>query len=384
MPTNTPTAMATPTHTPASTLPPQSRQVDCAEDALREAVAAGGVLDLAQGCEYRLTADLPPVIFDTVISGNGAIIDGGRQYRIFYTESADITIEHLTIRNGYNGTGDGGGVSTHSGKIVILNSVLSGNLSQSGGGGIGSDVGDVVISHSELTDNEAIIGGGGIVIGNGHVTVTHSAFSGNSSIGCGAGILAHAGGVDIANSAFFDNRVQVHGGGGLCLASAEAIATITNSTFSGNSSQRGGGAIAAANGATVVIIASTLSDNVGGRGGGVWTDGTLILQQSIVAGNRASVGDDLVVERTGTAGFESLGYNLVRKDGGLELAPTDVVEASPGMVPLAGGVHTLDAGSPARDAIPAKECATSRDQRGTPRPQGAGCDIGAVEMPHSQ
>jgi predicted outer membrane repeat protein len=341
-------------------------------------------MDLAQGCEYRLTADLSPITSDTVISGNGAIIDGGRQYRIFHAESADITIEHLTIRNGYSGADDGGGVSTHSGKIVILNSVLSGNLSQNGGGGIASDVGDVVISHSELIDNEAVNGGGGVMTGNGHVTVTHSAFSGNSSIGCGAGILAHAGGLDIANSTFFDNRVKVHGGGGLCLASAETIATITNSTFSGNSSQRGGGAIAAANGATVVIVASTLHGNIGGRGGGVWTDGTLILQQSIVAGNQASIGDDIVVERISTAGFESLGYNLVGKGDGLEFASTDVIEMWPGMTPLAEGVHTLDADSPARDAIPAEECATSRDQRGTPRPQGAGCDIGAVEMPYSQ
>jgi predicted outer membrane repeat protein len=104
----------------------------------------------------------------------------------------------------------------------------------------------------------------------------------------------------------------VHGAGGLCLASAEAVATITNSTFSRNSSQRGGGAIGAANGATVVLVASTLYDNSAGRGGGgVWTDGTLILQQSIVAGNHAAGGNEIMIERTGAASFESLGYNLV-------------------------------------------------------------------------
>jgi hypothetical protein len=130
----------------------------------------------------------------------------------------------------------------------------------------------------------------------------------------------------------------------------------------------------------VVIVASTLYGNVAGRGGGVWTDGTLILQQSIVAGNQASIGDDIVVEHTSAASLTSLGYNLVGKDSGFELTLTDIVEASPGMMPLAPGVYALDAGSPARDAIPAEECATSYDQRGTPRPQGAGCDIGAVEI----
>jgi predicted outer membrane repeat protein len=315
-----------------------------------------------------------------MISGNGAIIDGERQYRIFYAESADITVEHLTIRNGHSGAHEGGGVSTQSGKIVILNTVLAGNSSQSSGGGISSDVGDVVISHSELMDNGAVYGGGSVVIGSGRITVTHTAFSGNTSTGCGAAILAHAASLNVANSSFFDNRVQVHGGGAVCLASAEAKATVTNSTFSGNSSQRGGGAIAAANSATVVIAASTLYDNVAERGGGIWTDGTLILQQSIVAGNQASMRDDIVVEHTSASSFASLGYNLIGKSGSLELAPTDIVEPSPGTMPLAAGVHALDADSPARDAIPSEECVTSHDQRGTPRPQGAGCDIGAVEM----
>jgi hypothetical protein len=36
-------------------------------------------------------------------------------------------------------------------------------------------------------------------------------------------------------------------------------------------------------------------------------------------------------------------------------------------------------GSPVLDAIPAEQCALPTDQRGVARPQGAGCDIGAVE-----
>jgi hypothetical protein len=32
------------------------------------------------------------------------------------------------------------------------------------------------------------------------------------------------------------------------------------------------------------------------------------------------------------------------------------------------------------DAIPAEQCTLPTDQRGVARPQGAGCDIGAVEL----
>jgi len=42
--------------------------------------------------------------------------------------------------------------------------------------------------------------------------------------------------------------------------------------------------------------------------------------------------------------------------------------------------HALVTGSPAIDAVPgADPKCTGTDQRGMPRPQGAGCDIGAFE-----
>jgi hypothetical protein len=43
--------------------------------------------------------------------------------------------------------------------------------------------------------------------------------------------------------------------------------------------------------------------------------------------------------------------------------------------------HALVPGSPAIDAIPrADPGCTGTDQRGVPRPQGAGCDVGAFEF----
>lgn len=376
--TPAPAPTASPSATSAPAVP--STPVPCSEGALREALIAGGTLHLAPGCEVLLTADLPLIVSDTVISGNGAVIDGGGMYRILRSDSADITVEQLAIRNGYSDS-EGAGVSTGDGRIVIESCVLSGNVSQTSGGAVGSAGGDVVIRHSELVGNEADFGGGAVVISGGHVTVTHSVFSGNTSTGCGAGILAHAGRVEIEYSAFFDNQVVVHGGGGLCLASAEAVAVVTNSTLSGNVSARGGGAIAAAGGSELTLVASTLSHNTATRGGGIWTEGPLTLQQSIVAGNRASTGIDVEVERIAAADFQSLGYNLVGQVGGLALAPSDIVETAFDVGPLVDGIHTLDVGNPAWDAIPAEACVTRVDQRGIERPQGAGCDIGAIEMP---
>jgi len=54
-----------------------------------------------------------------------------------------------------------------------------------------------------------------------------------------------------------------------------------------------------------------------------------------------------------------------------------------GSVYLAGSIHMLTADayplSPAFDAAPVGLDCPATDQRGIPRPQGAGCDIGAFE-----
>jgi predicted outer membrane repeat protein len=327
-----------------------------------------------------LTADLPPITSDVIIVGENTTVDGGGQYRIFYTESANITVDTLTIQNGYSGSYDGGGISTYDGKITVINSTLQGNTTQSAGGGISSVVGDVTIAHSKLISNAAVLSGGGAIVENGRITVTQSIFAGNSSVGCGAGIMSNSGTMMISSSTFSSNTVTVHGGGALCLASQEAAAIITNSTFSGNSSERGGGAVAAANRASVTLIASTIYNNRAGRGGGVWTDGTLILQQSIVAGNYAANGYDITMDGWSVSDFESQGYNLVEKISGLKLTVTDIVTSATGLGPLAQGVHVPGVDSLARNAIAVGECATSSDQRGIPRPQGVGCDIGAIEI----
>jgi hypothetical protein len=48
------------------------------------------------------------------------------------------------------------------------------------------------------------------------------------------------------------------------------------------------------------------------------------------------------------------------------------------------GIYLLQPDSLALDATPPGECATDADQRGVARPQGAGCDIGAVEMEEAE
>ena len=82
--------------------------------------------------------------------------------------------------------------------------------------------------------------------------------------------------------------------------------------------------------------------------------------------------------------FESLGYNLTDDDSCGFTEPSDLVVNHVRLSPLqdnAGPTETHDLlpGSPAIDAGSVDCPPPATDQRGVARPQGAACDIGAVE-----
>ncbi|NTU86301.1 MAG: right-handed parallel beta-helix repeat-containing protein, partial [Chloroflexales bacterium] len=116
-----------------------------------------------------------------------------------------------------------------------------------------------------------------------------------------------------------------------------------------------------------------------GRGGAVFTrGGSLSYGGSIIAGNGSA---DCAVSDTGA--LTTRGYHLLATAGGCSAnGSTDQVAADPGVLPLAdnGGptfTHALAEASPAIDHGESGPCPA--DQRGTARPQGPACDIGAFE-----
>ena len=102
------------------------------------------------------------------------------------------------------------------------------------------------------------------------------------------------------------------------------------------------------------------------------------MSHTIIAGN---------VPGDCSGGVVSLGFNL-DSDNTCNLSPsTDLPGTDPLLGPLQdnGGpteTHALLPGSPAIDLSLAigEPCGGGTDQRGVPRPQGLGCDIGAFEV----
>jgi hypothetical protein len=305
----------------------QAEEIPCTENALRAAITADTIdsIDFPEDCTIRLMSDLPALTKAFIINGGGAVIDGGGEHRAFRVDlGGALTLENLTIQN-------------NSGRL---------------GGAVYVNGGELLISGATFRDNNAFsaFGGGAILINAGTVEITSSAFVENNSTDLGGAISIFGGEVTISNSTFMGNLA--HGGGAINVSGGDV--TISTTTITGNNAENGGGILKA-------------------------RFGNLTLGQSIVAANGAEYGNDINY----AAGLTSDGYNLFGSTdfvAPFEFAATDLLDDSPELGAFNGTLYSLLPNSLAVDAVPEADCAAETDQRGGERPQGAGCDIGAVEM----
>jgi hypothetical protein len=178
---------------------------------------------------------------------------------------------------------------------------------------------------------------------------------------------------------------------------------VTNGTVSGNRAERHGGGIANWSKGKTTLVNVTLTNNTAdndgdgdGDGGGVWNEGGLFsVKGTVLAGNHDL---SLGAEKPDCFGkLASKRYNLVGNNAGCAIGKAKNLVGIPGgpINPLLGPLqnnggptmtHALLPMSPAKDGIPSRNCKDHKnkplltDQRGVPRPQGLGCDIGAVEQ----
>ncbi|HZU02312.1 MAG TPA: choice-of-anchor Q domain-containing protein [Ktedonobacteraceae bacterium] len=294
------------------------------------------ITDLALKASYIYTRIGTLTLINSTVSGNAAAGGVGA-----YNEGGTLTLINSTV-SGYTTAGDGGGAYNNGGALTLINSTVSQNQANSGGGIFNNNGGTLTLINSTVSQNQADTGGG-ISNDGGTLTVINSTISENMALRPGGGIL----------------------NGGLS-AQIEMIFC----TIYGNTSREGGGGIW--NGA----------DNIASQ---------LVMRNSLVAGNKAPAGPDILGNLT------SQGYNLIQNTQDTTFAPnqlhsTDLLQvALPALRvdPLlkenngSTQTHALLPGSPAIDQIPPKDCRIkdiSTDQRGVRRPQGAACDIGAYEL----
>jgi CSLREA domain-containing protein len=390
----------------------------------------GGVVTLTvtgSGTDDETTGDLN-IRTEIAIVGSGwssTIIDangGAIHDRAIRVEAGSVTITGVTIRNGQanwsygNVTIEaGGGVDVAAGATLVLNgSLVTGNTAVRGGG-LCVHGGALFVNDSTVRGNGSTLGGG-IYTEGGRLTIERSTIDRNSAMeGGGIYDAGDSSSVTlIGDSAVTNNSAGAQtfgtppvGGGGLYLGGGGAV-TIQNVTISGNRAYDGGGIFVLAE--SVGVFNSTIASNEAdgswkfrpGKGGGVYGPGApdrFRFQNTIIAGNRERgtapcppsptlcvvpvVGD---CENTLT----SDGNNLMGStDCTITGAPPLTLDPKLGPLQNNGGpssTHALLAGSAAIDAGNPDGCRDFRgallttDQRGSSRPFGSACDIGAFEF----
>lgn len=328
------------------------------------------VLELTN--QVDLTAALPSITSTITIEGNGHTIarTGGPDFRLLtIANTGHLTLNNATITGGRAlgiapAQRGGGAIYINMGGIAIItHSTLHNNLAGEGGGI--ANRGTLTLTHTTLRDNTSgVNSGGGGLWNNGTATLTHNTLSGNHTDGGGGGVWNNG------------------------------TATLTNNTLSGNDAS-GGGGLYSTN--TITLTNNTIWGNIGlGGGGGLWNQATATLVRNMIVGNISFESQQAEVwHQAGTINgnnYNVVGYGGNSHSTGFVVAGSDVIPTGELTTVLAatladnGGAtltHALVTGSPAIDIAPAEDCTAAPvqgvDQRGITRPQGAGCDAGAVE-----
>ncbi len=313
---------------------------------------------------------LPEVHGDLIIEGNGATISrdpalfsgsacsgGGAKFRIFYISGqGSLALKNLTLSNGCAdvlGVEGAGGALFNRGFLSLDGVTLTANQALRSGGAIHND-GSLTVTRSTISSNAVLAteAGGGGIVNRGAMQISQSTISGNTGAGAGGGIDTGVGNATLSNSTVSGNVAAGNGGG---VFSRSPSTALVNTTVAAN---RGTNGSAAGAGSGVFGMAGTLQ-----------LTNTLLAQQA---------------NGTNCSGGSGGGNNLSDDNS----CPT-ATNAAALIGPLAnnGGptfTHALLVGSPAINTASAAACSAAPqngvDQRGQPRPQGAGCDIGAFEF----
>ena len=296
--------------------------------------------------DHNLQAPLPRINSHITIEGNGYTISGDKKYRVFRVDGGKLTINNLTLSDGF-AKELGGAIRLQGESELVANAsrFLSNSAKDGGAIASNSEVSRVYINKSSFVGNRASSGGGAIMMLNG-------------------------GDLSVTDSSFVENAANAKNGhGGAINDSCANTVDISSSTFIGNRAFRGG-AVSAGCASAVTLTHVTLLNNQASLGAGLWIAengrNTVKLRNSIIAGGIRRNCQGPLAQNTG---------NLIDDASCSPMLSGDPMLAQPAGDPV---YLPLQAGSPAIGAADPRYC-LPEDQLGTARPQGSGCDIGAIE-----
>jgi Bacterial Ig domain/Right handed beta helix region len=330
------------------------------------------------GMHVRPGAATPIVVSNSIFRGNrnpgnaGGIEFWGPQDNFIANAiiSNSIIENNLTLRDGANGRGNGGGLaSIGNTSLTVIQSTIKGNASYSGGGiflagnsSVNNVFAGLTIIDSTISNNASTVEGGGITQRTGDIVIQRSTIATNSGYIGGVSVTATGG-------------------------------QISNSTISGNvGTYRGGASLTIRN--PLLFVNSTVTDNAGSTAGGIHSTSLSVqFLNSIVAQNRLNSGQENDVSGM----VRSLGHNIFGEVDGVTIESDRVTGPGPHSTDIFGSVvspvnallgslaahggptltHALLPGSPGINGGVAGGNVPATDQRGFGR--AGQVDIGAFE-----
>ena len=335
--------------TPIRTAHAQTRIVNNTNDSgagsLRQAILDaidGDVID-ATGISGTLTL-LSELYIDNnlTINGPGAsnlTVSGNNAVRVFYIAGKSVTINDLTVANGRVVDNHGAGIFnwgslTLNRVTVTNNAVVKSTSDYNRGGGIYSHDGtSLTITDSTISGNTAQQNGGGIHVSfNAAISLTNVVIDNNSlsyTGSSGGGLSIRSGSTaTLTDVSITDNSAQDEGGG----VYTDASLTISDSLIAGNTvgpdGSDGGGLTLSGTGTTFNLTNVTISGNSvvdtadTGYGGGLdLQGGTLTLNNTTITNNTSEgYGGGLVISLPGTA---SIGNSILGGNNATNSASKD-------------------------------------------------------------
>jgi hypothetical protein len=299
----------------------------CTEQALRAAVAAGGIVTFDCGsapATITVTSEVPVSKDTTIDGGNVVTLSGGKASRILHITSAWnvstplLTVQNLAFTQGYTTdvmntttTKQGGAaIFEDGGSLTVIGCTFTDNhcastgQDVSGGAINGQGIGTLIVEGSTFTGNSGS-NGGAIGTQDENVTVVNSTFTGNKATGTGGnpgnggdgGAMSYDGAKiswTMCGDTFSNNSANASGGAIFRVAYGDEAVSIDRSTFDGNSvdpsTGNAGGLYLEY--ATITMTGTTISHNSAHFGGGIWIGHNAVakITNDTIADNTATMG----------------------------------------------------------------------------------------------
>jgi uncharacterized protein YgiM (DUF1202 family) len=354
---------------------------ECDYQHVAKAITTGGSIVLDCDRNIQIWANKPLTITaDTSIkpaAGRKISLQALKGRAFVVNKGVTLTLEAITLKGNDNELG--GGIA-NEGTLIVTNGIFDNNDGAPGAAIYNNDGGTATISNSLFSNNETFGGGGAIYnAAKAEMTINDSTFTKNQSLSnSGGGAIYNVGKMSITGSTFTQNNSQGRfGWGGAIWNSGEGVISVVNSTFALNTAGHSGAAIRNdIQGQTTIQFSTFVSNSTEVWGGALYIEGgTITVSNSLFSQNTANtiandcdnqvkMGEIKTTNNLSNAGCgdkAAAGVASLSNNGGLTQT-----------VAIASDSNAVDAAS---------ECpASDVDQRGTARPQGKACDIGAYEF----